>query len=196
MWISSRSFIWKSLRSRRSENLHFLPLSWPWPDLWPCKENFMRDLEASRWHFSNVASPVSLRPSVLEIAGGRNVRSIDGVIPGTCNYGGFLPVACGVVRRSKNFWGFWKANNCLIRYRWSVGLHSPASFCRPPSVPTCLKRPSKWWCLDILGLKSQLNANISQVTCQRAAKTLDFPAMHSSKRIGTQILVYRTLNLA
>ena len=36
-WISSSSFIWNSLRSRRSENgVQFWPLSWP--DMWPFKK--------------------------------------------------------------------------------------------------------------------------------------------------------------
>ena len=72
-------YIWKVLGETcyvwghyglQPENTRFWPLTWPWPDTWPQFWIFESGLEASRRDLSNAASPVSLRPSVFEIAGG------------------------------------------------------------------------------------------------------------------------------
>ena len=76
-------YIWKVLGETcyvwghyglQPENTRFWPLTWPWPDTWPQFGIFESDLEASRRDLSNAASPVSLRPSVFEIAGGGRIR--------------------------------------------------------------------------------------------------------------------------
>ena len=65
--------VWVKLAVLRTKMLkQFLPLTWPWPDTWPCKKNFKSALEPSRRDLSNPASPVSLRSLVWELAwGGR-----------------------------------------------------------------------------------------------------------------------------
>ena len=36
---------------------------------------------------------------------------------------------------------------------WFVGVHTCATFCRPPFIQTCWNRRHKWWCRHILGPK-------------------------------------------
>ena len=76
-------YIWKVLGETcyvwghyglQPENTRFWHLTWPWPDTWPQFWIFESGLEASRRDLSNAASPVSLRPSVFEIAGGGRIR--------------------------------------------------------------------------------------------------------------------------
>ena len=76
-------YIWKVLGETcyvwghyglQPENTRFWPLTWLWPDTWPQFWIFESGLEASRRDLSNAASPVSLRPSVFEIAGGGRIR--------------------------------------------------------------------------------------------------------------------------